>query len=137
MPAAQSRARRGSRGTCHDCRRTGSAPACKATDLSVAQAVVTKRRDLSRHRDLGHLAAAALCDPLEGIAQRPGVARACWAASTRAQRKAREPYFEMWPGRALPSELRTVGVSPAQAQSLRALGKHETSPISAIPPRPC
>ena len=32
-----------------------------------------------------------------------------WAASTSAQRSAGEPWREMWPRRALPSELRTVG----------------------------
>jgi hypothetical protein len=32
-----------------------------------------------------------------------------WAASTSAQRSAGEPWREMWPWRALPSELRTVG----------------------------
>jgi len=37
----------------------------------------------------------------------------------------------LWPCRRLRSELRTCGVSPAQAHSLRAVGKRAMSPISA------
>jgi integrase len=39
------------------------------------------------------------------------------AASTSAQRSARDPILEIRPSLALPSELLTVGVSPAQAQT--------------------
>ena len=45
----------------------------------------------------------------------PPVAAFC-AASTSAQRMCGDPCWEMWPSRAWPSEERTVGVSPAQAQ---------------------
>ena len=48
------------------------------------------------------------------------------AASTSAQRTCGEPCWEMWPRRALPSEERTVGVRPAQAQRCRAVGKRST-----------
>src|SRR5207248_7922416 len=44
------------------------------------------------------------------------------AASVSAQRSAGEPWREMCPRRALPSELRTVGASPAQAHRCRAVG---------------
>jgi hypothetical protein len=37
----------------------------------------------------------------------------------------------MWPWRTVRSELRTAGVNPAQAHSLRAEGKRLMSPISA------
>src|ERR671911_2987818 len=42
-----------------------------------------------------------------------------------------EPCLVIWPWRTLRSELRTWGVSPAQAHSLRAVGKRARSPISA------
>jgi hypothetical protein len=63
----------------------------------------------------------------------------CWAASTSAQRSGLEPWRLMWPRRALPSELLTVGVSPAHAHSaclLKAgdvadLGDHEHGGVGA------
>src|SRR5215218_3931823 len=56
---------------------------------------------------------------------------AVWAASCRIPRTQGEPCLVMWPWRTLRSELRTWGVSPAQAHSLRAVGKRAMSPISA------
>ena len=44
------------------------------------------------------------------------------AAWLRTQRSHAEPCLEMWPCRTDRSEPRTVGVSPAQLASLRALG---------------
>lgn len=52
------------------------------------------------------------------------------AASTKAQRSAGEPWREMCLVRALPSELRTVGASPAQEHRCRALQRRVTSPTS-------
>jgi Transposase IS116/IS110/IS902 family len=82
--------------------------------------------------DLGDLLAAVLGDSFVAGAEGHAAGGACWAASTKAQRSAGEPCPEMCPSRALPSEERTVGVSPAQAQSWRALGKRVMSPTSAI-----
>jgi hypothetical protein len=48
---------------------------------------------------------------------------AVWAASCKIPRTQGEPWLVMWPWRTVRSELRTCGVSPAQAQSLRAQGK--------------
>src|SRR5215207_6545771 len=56
---------------------------------------------------------------------------AVWAASCRIPRTQGEPCLVIWPWRTLRSELRTWGVSPAQAHSLRAVGKRAMSPISA------
>jgi hypothetical protein len=43
----------------------------------------------------------------------------------------RRAILVMWPWRRVRSEVRTAGVSPAQAHSLRAVGKRVMSPISA------
>ena len=107
-------------------------PDGQATDLAVAQAVVAEGEDLAGDGDLGDLAAAAFGDAFEVSRSGPPPWLAFWAASTSAQRSGREPSPEMWPSRALASELRTVGVSPAQAHRWRALGKRVMSPISAI-----
>src|SRR5215216_5439236 len=56
---------------------------------------------------------------------------AVWAASWRIPRTHTEPCLVMWPWRRVRSELRTWGVSPAQAHSLRAEGNRPISPISA------
>jgi hypothetical protein len=48
------------------------------------------------------------------------------------QRSAGEPWCEMWPSLVRWSELRTVGVIPAQEQSCLAVWKRMTSPTSAI-----
>src|SRR5512132_924342 len=60
-----------------------------------------------------------------------GLRLAVWAASCRIPRTQGEPCLVMWPWRRLRSELRTWGVSPAQAHSLRAEGNRAMSPISA------
>src|SRR5215211_4486203 len=57
---------------CSDRARLG--PWRQATDLSVAQAVEAEREDLAGDRDLGDRLAAALCDPLVGVAQRAAAA---------------------------------------------------------------
>jgi hypothetical protein len=74
--------------------------------------------------------------PRAGRSERgyPRRAAAGWpdgAASTRIHRTHVEPRLEMWPCRTFTSELRSVGVSPAHAQSLRAEGNRQMSPISA------
>ena len=56
---------------------------------------------------------------------------AVWAAWLSTHRSQAEPCLEMCPCRTLRSEPRTVGVSPAQLASLRALGNRVMSPISA------
>ena len=53
---------------------------------------------------------------------------AAWFSTHRSQA---EPCLEMCPCRTVRSEPRTVGVSPAQLASLRALGNRLMSPISA------
>ena len=86
----------------------------QATDLAVAQAVVAEGEDLAGDGDSRDLAAAAFGDPFVLGAQRPAAGGCvCWAASQSPQRRIVEPWREMCPRRALPSELRTVGVSPA------------------------
>ena len=52
--------------------RARAAAARQATDFSVAQAVVAEGEDLAGDGDFGDLAAAALGDPLEQVAQRAG-----------------------------------------------------------------
>ena len=105
----------------------------EAADLAVAQPVVAEGEDLAGDRDLGDVAPAAFGDPFE--VWRAAVRRR-WGSSARlrvsAQRSAGEPWWEMCPRRALPSELRTVGASPAQAHRCWAVGKRVTSPTSAM-----
>ena len=56
----------------------------------------------------------------------------CVAASMTAQRRTDDPWREMFPSLALPSELRTVGVRPARRRGAGLSGKRRTSPISAM-----
>ena len=51
---------------------------------------------------------------------------AAWLSTHRSQA---EPCFEMCPCRTARSEPRTVGVSPAQLASLRALGKRDVADL--------
>jgi hypothetical protein len=101
-------------------------------DLAVAQAVVAECEDLSGGGDAGDLRPRRLA--IRSNCWRSGPPRVgrCVAASTSAQRRIEDPCPEMLPRRALLSELRTVGVSPAQAQGRRAVGNLRTSPISAM-----
>jgi hypothetical protein len=92
-----------------------------------------EREHLPGGGDLGDLAVAALGDPFELLAQRPAALNGLRAASTSAQRSASEPGLEMWPGRALASELRTAGVSPAHAHRCRAVGKRSISATITMP----
>jgi hypothetical protein len=114
--------------------RARAAAARQATDLSVAQAVVGEGEDLARDGDLGDLAPAALGDPLELLAQRPDPVVIFCAASTSAQRRAGEPWREMCPRRALPSELRTVGVSPPTSTGA---SRWSDGPASVGPEKRC
>jgi hypothetical protein len=104
----------------------------EVADLAVAQSVVAEGEDLPGDGDARDLAAVAFGDPFELLAQRSAAGGTCVAASTTAQRRIDDPWREMFPRRALLSELRTVGVSPAQAQRCRAVGNRRTSPISAM-----
>ena len=94
----------------------------QATDLSVAQAVEAEREDLAGDRDLGDLASASLGDPLVGVAQRaaaPG--RVLCGLDERPAQRRRALGGDVAEPVRLPSELRTVGVNPAQAQRWRAV----------------
>jgi hypothetical protein len=89
-----------------------------------ADHVVTACRSERAWRARGDdLVAAALGDPLEGLPQGPAAARRVLGGLTSAQRSAGEPWREMCPSRARWSEVRTVGVMPAQEQRWRAVGK--------------
>src|SRR5262249_7338365 len=65
------------------------------------------------------------------VAANSGDRLAVWAAGLSTQRSQAEPCLEMCPCRTVRSEPRTVGVSPAQLASLRALPNRVMSPISA------
>jgi hypothetical protein len=91
-----------------------------------------EHRTIAPNRDLGDLASAALSDPFDFSRDGPEPVVIFCAASTRAQRRAGEPWRVMCPSRALPSELRTLGVSPAQEHRCLTVGKRWISPISAM-----
>src|SRR5919109_149225 len=74
-PAAHS-SRRASWRDRHGCCRGRPAAARQATDLSVAQAVVTEGENPAGDRDLGDLLASPFRDPLEVLAQRAPAADA-------------------------------------------------------------
>ncbi len=62
---------------------------------------------------------------------RSSTSRKAWtAASTMTQRSQREPCLEMWPRRTLSALECSLGVRPAQAQSLSGDEKRVMSPIS-------
>src|SRR5439155_19755302 len=102
----------------------------QATDFAVAQAGEAEGEDLACDGDLGDLAAAALGDPFEGLGQRPvALGVALGGLDERPAQRAPDPSRLMCPRRALASELRTVGVSPAHAHKCRADGKRSMAPI--------
>ena len=82
--------RRDSCGRRHEYFRTRSAAARHATDFSIAQAVEAERKDLARDRDLGDLAAAALCE-FEAVAERAAAAAGVLSCSIKAQRRVAIP----------------------------------------------
>ena len=104
----------------------------QAADLAVAQAVVAEGEDLAGDGDSRDLAAAAFGDPFVLGAQRPAAGGGVLGGLAERPAQDRGALAGDVPRRALPSELRTVGVSPAHWQRCLAVGKRVTSPISAM-----
>ena len=111
---------------------TSSGCSVQAADLAVSEAVVAKGKDLTGDGDFGDLGAAAFGDALILRSQRATADRDLLSGFGERPAQDRGALMGMCPSRALPSELRTVGVSPAHAHRCRAVGNRCTSPISAI-----
>src|SRR6266545_5737608 len=99
--------------------------------LQLGEDVKAAGQQLAGDCDGGDLPAAAVGDLGVGAGERRLGLGPVGRLPGRIQRTHTEPCLVMWPWRTLRSELRTAGVSPAQAHSLRALGNRSMSPISA------
>jgi hypothetical protein len=94
--------------------------------------VVAEREDLAGDGDSGDLGAAALGDPFVLGPERPAAGGCVLRGLAQRPAQDRGACREMCPRRALPSELRTVGVSPAHWHRCLAVGNRLTSPTSAM-----
>ena len=112
--------------------RARTAAARKATDLSVAQAVKGQGEDLAGDSDLRELPPAAFRDPLEPLAHRSRAGSDLLRGLDQRPAQRGRALMGECPRRALPSELRTLGASPAHEHRCLAVGKRVTSPTSAM-----
>ena len=106
--------------------------ACDQAHMAVAEPVLAEGEDVAGDGDLGDVAPAALGDPLEHRPQRPAASGNLLGGLGQRPAQRGGALVGDVPQACLPSELRTLGVRPAQAHRCRAVGKRVTSPTSAM-----